>query len=292
MRWLALMAVLLLSGCGEGYVAPTAELRVEFESESELNSASVAMQDELTRLGFEVRPSTEYGLADAINAPSPDTQPRASHNMTFWRHTSVPVDSDMHGDMTSFLASNGSAAEAVDSAQFPYVYISLSDITPGGFSPEGLRIYNEFMGFLQENNYRVTVITPAPPTNEKEKARIERVNLVAAVGWWMAVWSLSMAVLGGLAMWLLRANKAGQTVRRIALVAVGVLLVTPFPASSAFVAVLLPNALVLLFGPSFYTDLWIEADKMIVYPLMASTCLSLVAAFLFVRERRTLPVDR
>jgi hypothetical protein len=285
MRWLALMAVLLLSGCGEGYVAPTAELRIEFESESELNSASVAMQEELRRLGFEVRPSTENGLADALNAQSPDTQPRASQKITFWRHTSVPVDSDMHGDMTSFPASNGSTAQAEDSAQFPFVHISLSDFTPGGFSPEGLRIYNEFMRFLQENDYRVTVIAPAPPTNDKEKARIERVNLVAAVGWWMAVWSLSMAVLGGLTMWLLRANKAGQTVRRIALVAVGVLLVTPFPASSAFVTVFLPNALVLLFGPSFYADLWIEADKMIVYPLMASTCLSLVAAVFFVRER-------
>jgi hypothetical protein len=76
------------------------------------------------------------------------------------------------------------------------------------------------------------------------------------------------------------------------LVAVGVLLVTPFPASSAFVTVFLPNALVLLFGPSFYADLWIEDDKMIVYPLMASTCLSLVAAVFFVRERRTSPVDR
>jgi len=292
MRWLALMAVLLLSGCGEGYVAPTAELRVEFESESELNSGSVAIQDELRRLGFEVRPSTINWLPDAQNAPSPDTRSRASDNITFWRHTSVPVDSDMHGDMNSFPTSNGSTAEGAKSAQFPYVHITLSDFWPGGFSPEGLRIYNEFMGFLQENDYRVTVITPAPPTNYEEKARVERVNLVAAVGWWMVVWSISMAVLGGLAMWLLRANKAGQTVRRIAFISVGVFLVTPFPVSSAFVTVFLPNALVLMFGPTFYADLWIEADNMIVYPLMASTCLSIVAAVLFVRERRTSPVDR
>ncbi|HRK69724.1 MAG TPA: hypothetical protein PKY73_19430, partial [Hyphomonas sp.] len=91
---------------------------------------------------------------------------------------------------------------------------------------------------------------------------------------------------------LLRANKAGQTVRRIAFISVGVFLVTPFPVSSAFVTVFLPNALVLMFGPTFYADLWIEADNMIVYPLMASTCLSIVAAVLFVRERRTSPVDR
>ena len=291
MRWLAFIAIALLSNCGVSYVAPTAELRVEFRSTPELNAASIAIQEELRRLGFEVQPDINVWPNAAQNGFPPDAQKLVSRKITFWRHAPKPINSDMHGDMIELSASSGSISASSGDATPPLVQITLSDFTPGGFSPEGLRVYDEFVGFLHQNNYTVTVVTPPPPTNDKERARVERPNLAAAIGWWMAVWSISMLVLGGLAMWCSRAAKAGKMVRRLVLFLVGVFLATPFPASSAFVSIFLPNALILLFGPSFYTDLWVEAGKMIVYPLLASTCLSVIAAAILVRDRRTGPID-
>ena len=285
MKWLAFLCVLLMSGCGVSYVAPTAKLGVEFQSVSDIDAALIEIQHELDRLGFETQPATEDWTRDMLEGLPRDLNARMSRTISFWRHRSEPVASDIHGEIIAVPISADVDLWPLDGVQIPYIEINLADLRAGGFSPQGLQAYDDILTVLRQHGYNVTVISPPPPTDGKENARVETINMLAAAGWWTVVWTISMVLFGGLAMWGLRCAKVGQTVRRLILVGVGVIAVTPFQASAMFASLFLPNVLFLTLGFSRNVEPWQSNGDSFVYPLLTSLVLSIVAAVVRVRDR-------
>ncbi|KDA02574.1 hypothetical protein HOC_10149 [Hyphomonas oceanitis SCH89] len=284
MKWLAFLVVLAISGCGVSYVAPTAKLGVEFQSVSDLDTASVEIQHELNRLGFETQPATEGWTSDMLDSLSSEFRLRMSHTISFWRHQSEPVESDVHGEIIAVPTSSDADSWPVDGVQIPYIEINITDFRAGGFSPQALQVYDDTLAVLRQHGYQVIVISPPPPTDEKENGRVKIINMLAAAGWWTAVWAISMAIFGGLAMWGLRRINVDQNLRRLTLVCIGVIVVTPFQASTMFVSIFLPNVFFMAFGYSHEGEPWQFDGNVFGHPFLASFVLSAVGAVVRVRD--------
>ncbi|MEJ0058440.1 MAG: hypothetical protein WDM79_02105 [Terricaulis sp.] len=288
MRLLALMLVLFVSGCGESYVAPHAVVRVEFGSDVEMETASHEIQAKLAELDFELAPESQGWSEDMLDELPPDQRWRTTHTISFWRHSGALFREDFRGDLTSYanpeFAPLNPEGEAITEAHFPFLEITFSQLRPGGFSANGNRLFADLLSFLRQKNYEIVVVSEPPPSDEREHFRVALTNILATCAWWFAAWAVGMTILGGLTDWGLRVAPVSTRVRRVVVVCIGVLLVTPLPVPTMFLTFMLPNVIVaLLGGPPVYMDLAGEYGAMLPAAFVASGCLSVIAALLLVR---------
>ncbi|MEQ8749035.1 MAG: hypothetical protein RIC52_04590, partial [Amphiplicatus sp.] len=259
---------------------------------STMDAALLAIQEELRARGFQVEPSDSRWPKEMLNDLPPEVRSRMSRTISFWRHRSEPVKEDLHGDIIVYANSGEETDRPQNSAdldaRYPFIELRLTEIRPGGFSPNGLRVYDGIIRYLRDQNYNVIIISEPPPTNEREHFRITAMNAFSMGIWWILSWAASMAIFGGLTELGLRAVRARQTIRRLVLICVGVAFVTPMPVSSMFVTFMLPNVLHLSIGAKGYAALAAEfGNHAIVGAFLVSLCLSAFVAIFFVRDRKS-----
>jgi hypothetical protein len=170
-------------------------------------------------------------------------------------------------------------------SHFPILDLRLVELRPGGFSPEGHRVYAELLSFLTEQGYRLIIISEPPPTDSDEHARVKFQGLVSSGLSWMFAWAFGSVTVGALANWIAKRTGAQQWIRRAIFVTVGVVLVTPLPYPAALAVVPLPGLLWLFSDPATYARFMTE------WPVsgIVSGTLSAVTAILLIRDRRKLP---
>ena len=274
MRWLILIAALMTSGCGVGYASPHGLTRMEFRSAADMDAADQAIRGKLLAMGFHLH--TAQG--DAPNAGldfGRDDEPGGEQSLTVRLNACI---SDACVKWSDALTSG-------IERHYPLIELYIDQWRPGGFSPDGLRAYDELQAFLGAKGYQPITIT-APPVNEAEHDRIFAMNLAAGMIWWTITWMIG----GGLALfaadWALTAMRLALVYRRIALALVGVVVATPMPAFWTLGSMLVPNILVLGSGLPYYAMVSTQFGLFVPVSFGASLILSMGAAMLLTRKPR------
>ncbi len=278
------LAVFLLAGCAGGYAAPQAVTRIEFTSVSETDTASQTIQNALQARGFHLEP----------RHPFPEEMTKSWPLAQKWRdqhEVVLALDRPGGEDLLAYVTPFPSAEtfwDVPEQSHFPILELRLIERRPGGFSPEGLRMYEELLSFLRQEGYHLVVISEPPPTDEDEYARVKSGMLATTVSLWMLAWVFGSVTVGALANWLATRTGAQQWARRAIFVMVGIILVTPLPYPMALASVPFPGLLWLLFDPATYANLMSE----FAVSAMVSGALSVVAAVLLIRDGKSTPPSR
>lgn len=278
---ISILTVFLLAGCTGGYVAPHAVTRIEFTSVSETDTASQTIQNALQARGFHLEP----------RHPFPEEMTKSWPLAQKWRdqHQVVLVLRRSGGeDLFAYVTPFPSAEtfwDVPEQSHFPILELRLVEQRPGGFSPEGLHLYEEVVSFLRQEGYRLIIISEPPSTNEDEYARVKSGILAAMVSAWMLAWVFGSITVGALANWLAKRTGAQRWARRAIFVMVGIVLVTPLPYPVALASVPAPGVLWLLFDPATYARFMSE----FAVSALVSGALSVVAAVLLIRDEKKTP---
>lgn len=289
MRLLMLAAVLLLGACGEGHIAPQAVIRLENSSVGDMDAAARTVASKLIALGFKEYPPEPRPDAVLERLP-PAFVWRDAHTTTFMRDGKefTPVAA-LHVCVTPYPDANTPripySTDVGSKPQPPFLELGISELRSNGFSEEAIAIHAEIAKVLGQ--HQGTLVVPSLPQRGNDRAypTDQIKDFLTGVVWWLVTWAISMATIGGLAMLALRKLRVRPLLRRVALVLVGTLLVTPVPAPVIVVPVLVPNILLLLPPQSLaFVFQALGAVGMAMF-FGLSLALSTATAFLVVRDR-------
>lgn len=295
MRWLVLLLVLSLGGCGEGYNAPQAVIRLENSSVGDMDAAARAIASKLIALGFKEYPPEPRPRFVAEGLP-PEVMWSDTHTSTFLRDgkefTSAAA---LHVRVTPYPDANtpriAYSTDISSKPQPPFLELGISELRSNGFSEEGIAIHAEIVNVLGQ--YQGTLVIPALPErgNDQAYAADQIKNFLIGMAWWLIAWAINMAIIGGLAMLALRKLRVRPVWRRAALILAGTLFVTPVPAPSIFVPLLVPNILLLLPPQAMVLVFQTLGVFGIAVFFGLSLALSTATAFLIVRDRPRLLIE-
>jgi hypothetical protein len=277
-RQIQILVAFLLAGCAGGYASPQAVTRIEFSSISELDAASDVIQNALRDRGFQLQP----------HRPFPDELTEGWSPAMKWRdqhEVSLALNRSGGEDLVAYVTPFPSAEtfwDVPEQSSFPILEVRLVELRPGGFSPEGHRVYQELLSFLREQGYRLVVMSEPPPTDDEEHARVKSDGLVSSGLSWMFAWALGIITVGTLANSIVNRTGAQQWIRRAIFVTVGVVLITPLPYPAALAVIPLPGLLWLFFDPATYARFMAEW----AVPGIMSGTLSALVAILLIRDRK------
>jgi hypothetical protein len=251
---------------------------MEFTSVSEAEAARHTIQITLQERGFHLQP----------RRPFPEELTEGWSLALKWRdqhEVSLALNRSGGEDLVAYVTPFPSAEtfwDVPEQSHFPILELRLVEQRPGGFSPEGHRIYADLLSFLRQQGYRLVIISEPPPTDNAEHGRVQFERLATFGLWWMLAWVFGSVTVGALANWLVTRTGVQQWVRRAIFVMVGLVLVTPLPYPAALAVVPLPGLLWLLSDPATYARFMSEW----AVSGMASGALSAVAAILLIRDGR------
>ncbi len=289
MRWLILILALFVSGCGQSYVMPQAAIRVEFASVADHDAAFAAIRAHILRQGFEQAP--DYSVPDfMLEHSSAGMRWRQIHAKHFWRergglldHESAFVELTPYPDTSAEYQAYSDYSDA--QPHWPFLEIDVSESRPDGFGPGTMQFYNTLVQSLSAPN--ATIVNLASPRAGDAGAYATHVlsGLLQGGMWWLLMWGVSIAIIGGIAKLLFGRFDWGRRTRRLVFIAIGGLLATPLPVPAALATILLPNAL-LFWAPGLYSDLFSQSGFMVVGMFAASFVISALAAIVFIREQK------
>ncbi len=290
MRWLILISFLLGAGCSPGYVLPQAATLFEFSSAADMDSDSRSIEKKLVELGFEAAP----------DEPVPDFMLRNLDAAMRWRQLEGRRFSRMQGgllDRESLFVTlthypdSSAAYQPVAGDQkvlprWPFLEVRLSEARPDGFSSAAFAIYSELKAAASRPNTRVVDLAIPSASDDQAYSNYLLNGFLGGAAWWLATWIVGMLLIGGPASWLFARLGWTRSVRRIAIVIVGGLLVTPMPTPAILTTILVPNIL-LLPSPGLYADLFAYGGAAITTMFAISICLSALVALAFIRKQKS-----
>lgn len=288
MRWLMLFVVLLIGGCGEGYHLPQAITRLESRSVTDMAAASKAVSSKLVELGF------EHHADDAF----PDYMLERLDTATRWQTTQT-MNFSRTGRAFSPVATllvhitpypdagvpHISSSKAVNvETRPPFIEVRIAEGRRDGFSAEGIAAHAEIARVLERHAGKIIVVSAPVRGNDRDYFASQTKDLLLAITWWLATWAISMTIIGGLTMLGLRRLGASTLFRRAALIGVGTLFVTPVPAPTMFVQLLIPSLFV-IWSPGDLILLFQHYGAPLLITFALSLVLSVLTAWINVRDR-------
>jgi len=143
-------------------------------------------------------------------------------------------------------------ADYVDSdipRDFPYsppakhfIEIQIFEERPGGFSANGLRVYNRLVSILRAQVGNAVVVIKGPVrANEADDSHSVLVDMVGLLIAYALSLCLSLFLTGGVSVYLLKKSHISHTKKRIIFVLVNAWLCMPIPLPVAFTDLLWPN---------------------------------------------------
>lgn len=278
-RLLILLAALCTSGClGVAYVAPTAVIRVESATIDDMQTSATEIARRLERLG--------YGRSDPADV---NEIKQLGGSLEYWFRPGHPVGEGVVAIQLTRLPDAG-AKHLLNSntheveARFPLLELSISQNRSGGFNPDGLRAFTAIKDALILAGLKPNVVFP-PPVDEQTHDRIEAANRQEIITMWLTAAAIYMPALLWLSNAGLKAARLQVTPRRFALVAIGVIALTPMPLFWMLGAVFVPNIFVLLSEPLAYFEPAHGVGEWLPAIFGASLLISTIAAFVFTRRR-------
>lgn len=288
MRWLMLIVVLLLGGCGEGYSTPQAVIRLEASTVGDMDAAAKTVASKLLALGFEEYPPKprpdfmQQGLPPALIWSD-------AHATTFVRdgkaftpvgalRVSVTPYPDANTPRIPYSTDIGSRPAP------PFLELGISESRPQGFSEEGIAIHAEITKALEQHTGKL-VIPSLPKRGDDQEYLISQIkDLLTTLALWLVVWAVFMTIIGGLAMVGIRRLFARTALRRAALIFIGVAFVTPVSTPTAIVQLLMPSILLFL-SPEALVLMFQSMGATLPIMFALSLALSTLTAFIFIRDR-------
>ncbi len=143
-------------------------------------------------------------------------------------------------------------ADYVDSdipRNFPYappakhfIEIQISEERPGGFSPNGQRVYNRLVSILRANAGTSVIVIKGPVlANEADDSHSVLKSIVGLLILYALPLCLSLLVTGSFSIYLLKKSHISQTKKRAVFVLVNAWLCMPIPLQAAYTDLLWPN---------------------------------------------------
>lgn len=290
MRWFIIALAVLLGSCTPGYVVPQAATVLEFSSAAGLEAGSRALEARLVALGFEP-PSEADAYPDfMLDGRDAGMRWRLQQARRFWRKRGGLLDREsLNVELTPYPKESADyqvySGEASLYPRRPFLEVRLSEDRPDGFSKAGFALRSDLLALPFEPGTRQVDVVMPSASDDDAYFRYSLSGLLATAFWWIAIWAISFAMLGSLANALLSRFDWSQTARRIALVAVGVLLATPIPVPAALAVILLPS-IFMIWSPMDFADLAFRVGAPMAATFACSFCLSALATLLLVRKRK------
>jgi hypothetical protein len=238
-----LLALVLLTGCGEGYAVEPARLNLVDATEESSRELQAVVSTFLAREGFEDLGRDDEMIALLRRTPTPQADLIESISR---RHTYLNRDRGLDVVLTDYSDGRPPAFDLAYTPPTPnFIEISVSEGRPGGASPQGRRFYKRLLEVLETRfGDAIVVVNEPPATNEAEYRRITLVNQAATVASWSVAFGLSVLLTGTISLLLLRRSKLPVLPRRAIFTAVNTWLATPVLMQGGFIfVVLMPNAL-------------------------------------------------
>jgi hypothetical protein len=241
LAWI-LLVTLSLGGRGEGYILAPATLNIAEATEESKTQLLTVVSGFLRQEGFE-----DFGRYDAMIALIEEDRatPKAVKEFQLARlnreHTFLNDRQRLRVVLADYTHSTPSEFPGLSYTPLSnqFVEINTYEERPGGFSPEGLRFYERFLGALRAKfgTSPVVVVHSPPPTNDSEYRRITRVNAEASVVGWLVAVLILLAITGSISVFLLKQLKSSTMIKRIIFTLVNTWLVVPllFPGGYIFV---------------------------------------------------------
>jgi hypothetical protein len=281
------LAVTVLGGCGEGYRIDPACLNVTDITDDSKQQLLASVSHFLKGEGFEDLGKYEEMIAlirqdRAMPASAKQEElARLNRERTFL--------SDPH-HLRIVWADYSNAAPAdyrllrYKPSSEHFIELNIYEERPGGFSSDGIRLYERFLSALQKQfGASVVVVKTPPPANEAEYRRITRANEIGAVVGWIIAALVGLFFTGLLSVYLLNRLKTSTMARRLIFVLVNTWLVAPLP---------FPGGYIFVFpGPNLIAFPWTDWDfysKVASYARVSFPCALVLCALisaLFFRGR-------
>jgi hypothetical protein len=248
-----------------------------------MDAAIPTIQDALRARGFQLQTPSHFP-EELTGDWSPAQKWRDRHSIRLVHNQRG--GENLEAELTPFSSAD-TFSDVPGQRHFPILEVRFVEWRPGGFSPDGHRIYLEFAGYLERQDYQLVVVSEPPATDEAEHTRAIYARLATFGWWWLVSWLVGIATVGALANWLLLRMGVRQTFRRAVFVIVGIVLVTPLPYPAALASIPLPGLLWLMIDPVSY------ADYMTRWPFsgVVSGALSAAVAILLLRNRDAAPAQ-
>lgn len=285
-----ILAIVLLTACGEGYAVEPARLNLvnaTAESKAALTQEVSAL---LVQEGFE-----DLGRDDEMiallksgaepNAPADPIVERLSREHTYLNQSR---------GLSVVLSDYSDASPAPEGDYTPktlnFIEISLFETRPGGASPEGHRFFQRFLSVLRARfGEDIVVVNEPPPTDGTEYRRVTGVNKLATVVWWCIAFFLSLLITAPISRHLLGKTRLATLPKRAIFTALNAWLVTPVLLPATITVVMAPNALAF---PWIYPELYSYRATFHLASFLCSFVLCAVASIMFVtntHKRESMP---
>lgn len=240
MRLAALMLGLtLLASCGEGYAVHPARLSLNGATEASRRDLQAATSAFLTQEGFEDLGGEDEMIALLRRGSAPATTNTALIDHLSRKHTYLAKDRDLYVEVLDYADGRSSTMMPDDPRRTPnFIQINISELRPGGMSPEGRQFYGAFLRRLEARfGEAIVVIEGPPPNDEGEYQRITWTNRVASVLVWCVAFFLGSVIIGSATLYGLGKTRLAAWPRRLIFTGLNTWLAAPIltPAASLLV---------------------------------------------------------
>jgi hypothetical protein len=245
---LAGVALLVLAGCGEGYVLEPARLNfIGMTDESKKQRLLDVVSIFLRKEGFE-----DFGRYDTMidliqHNPAMPSKAKEEELARLNRERTF-LNDPRH---LRIIWADYSNATPADLAQLHYtpssiqfVEIEIYEERPGGFGAAGQSFYHRFLADLKDRfGDSIVVVTEPPANNESEYRRITVANVAATILWSALALLIPLVLTGALTRAVLQRLRLPLMAKRVTFVLVNAWLVAPMPFPATIVEVPAPNLL-------------------------------------------------
>ena len=276
-----ILAIALLTGCGEGYVIEAARLNLVNATAERKAALTQEVSSLLAAEGFE-----DLGRDDEMIALL-QSEPSLNHNEMVERLSRQHTFLHEARGLRVVLSDYSDGAPPPDDDYTPktgrFIEIRLSDRRPGGAGPEAHRLFQRTHSVLKERfGDDIVVVNLPPPTDDAEYKRITDANRLATVVWWCVAFFVSLLITAPVSGYLLGRTRLATLPKRAIFTVLNTWLVTPVMLPATIMVLLAPNALAF---PWLDPGVYSYRGSLHVASFVCSFVLCALASMMFVRDR-------
>lgn len=248
---LLVLAVLMLTSCGEGYVLEPGRLAIVADEPLARDQVLSALSRNLAEEGFD-NLGRHDEMIDLINSGTMEASTKEQQIARLRReYNYLNKTRNLSVTATDYTDVELSTVQLRYTAPYKrFVEVAIYEQRPGGFSQSGLTFFQKLRTTLQATYPQgIAVINEPPETNEAEYRRITSVNFVSSVVAWLIALVLSLAIIGIPLYYLMKRLPLPLGAKRALFALICTVLVAPVP---------LPATIVVVPGPNIFLFPWTD----------------------------------
>lgn len=276
------LAIVLLTACGEGYVVEPARLNLVNATAESKTALIQEVSALLANEGFEDL-GRDVGMIELLKK-----DPASRNDSMVERLSRQHTYLNQSGELRVVLSDYTDGSPMPDGDYTPktsnFIEIRFSESRPGGASPEGRRVFQHLhTGLSARFGDDIVVVNDLPPTNQAEYRRITRVNQQTTVLWWCIAFFVSLLITAPISRHFIAKTRLPILPQRAIFTAVNTWLVTPIMLPASIMVVIVPNVFAF---PWIYPELYAFRAAFNLASFPWSLVLCAAASALLIKDRK------